>query len=66
MNINNWEGVTLIIGSGDIGKAILENLRTNASLMDVILCGRNIICENDIFLDVENDSHLYHLKRILS
>ena len=55
MIINNWEGVALIIGSGGIGKAIFEHLTTNAPLMDVILCGRNIIFENDIFIDLEND-----------
>ena len=55
MNIDNWEGVALIIGSGDIGKAIFEHLTNNAPLMDVILCGRYINYENDIFLDVEND-----------
>ncbi len=55
MNINNWEGVALIVGSGDIGKAIFEYLTSNAPLMEVILCGRNIINDNCIFIDLEND-----------
>ena len=50
MNINNLGGVSLIIGSGDIGKAIFHHLTTNAPLMDVIFCGRNVICEKDICL----------------
>ena len=65
MNINNWEGVALIIGSGGIGKAIFEHLSTNSPLMDVILCGRNIIFENDICLDLENDESFRSFKKYI-
>ena len=55
MTIQDWEGVALIIGNGDIGKSISDYLTTNASHLDVYVCGRNLIKKNGIYLDLESD-----------
>ncbi len=55
MKIRDWEGVALIIGNGDIGKCITDNLTTLSPNLDVILCGRNLTNKNSIYLDLEND-----------
>tara|TARA_Y100001968_G_scaffold26663_1_gene20806 strand:- start:848 stop:1567 length:720 start_codon:yes stop_codon:yes gene_type:complete len=55
MTIREWEGVALIIGSGDIGKCISDYLTNIAPKLDVNLVGRNLKSENAIYLDLEND-----------
>ena len=50
MKIQNWEGVALIIGAGDIGNCIFDYLSTIAPKLDVRICGRNIDIQNGIFL----------------
>ncbi len=55
MTIRDWEGVALIIGSGDIGKSIADYLTKFAPLLNVKLCGRNQTIQSSIYLDLEND-----------
>ena len=55
MTIQDWEGVALIIGAGDIGRCISDYLKTLSPNLDVIVCGRNLSNERDIYLDLEND-----------
>ena len=55
MKIRHWEGLALIIGAGDIGISISEYLTTVSPNLDIILCGRNLIDKNGIYLDLEND-----------
>ena len=55
MKIRDWEGLALIIGAGDIGISISEYLTTVSPNLDIILCGRNLIDKNGIYLDLEND-----------
>ncbi len=56
MSIRDWEGIALIIGSGDIGKSIAHHLTTTAPKLDVFLCGKNITNNDYIYLDLENDN----------
>ena len=56
MTIREWEGIALIIGAGDIGKAISDYLTSVSPNLDVIVCGRNPTNQNDIYLDLEDDS----------
>ena len=55
MKIKNWEGVVLIIGSGDIGRHISDHLETIAPRLDVFICGRNLRNSNSFYLDLEDD-----------
>ena len=55
MTIQNWEGVALIIGNGDIGICISDYLKNISPNLDVVLCGRNLNNQNGIYLDLEND-----------
>ncbi len=55
MKIRDWEGLALIIGSGDIGNCISEYLRTHSPKLDVNLCGRDLSRQNYIHLDLEDD-----------
>ena len=41
MSIADWKGIALIIGTGDIGNSIKDNLVTKAPKLYVILCGLN-------------------------
>ncbi len=57
MTIQDWEGVALIIGAGDIGTSIFDYLSTVAPMLDVFICGRNLKNNhNAIYLDLENDN----------
>ena len=42
MSIREWDGVALIIGTGDIGNHITDYLTNNAPKLDVVFCGRNL------------------------
>jgi len=66
MKIKEWEGVALIIGSGDIGKAMSDYLSSIAPKMEVVACGRNVTCKNSIFLDLENDKSFVSFENDLS
>ena len=55
MKIQDWEGLALIIGAGDIGKCISEYLTIVSPDLDVVVCGRNLSHQNRIYLDLEND-----------
>ena len=55
MSIRDWEGVALIIGAGDIGRCIFDYVTAASPNMDVVVCGRNPINKNDIYLDLEDD-----------
>ena len=55
MKIQEWEGVALIIGAGDIGICLSDYLTNNAPKLDVNICGRNLTIPNGIYLDLEND-----------
>tara|TARA_Y100001968_G_scaffold40095_1_gene30494 strand:+ start:10825 stop:11544 length:720 start_codon:yes stop_codon:yes gene_type:complete len=55
MTIRDWEGIALIIGTGDIGKSIYDHLIKVAPNLDVIFCCRNLSNKNCIYLDLEND-----------
>ena len=56
MTIQEWEGVALIIGAGDIGKSISDYLKIVSPNMDVVVCGRNLPNKNDIYLDLDDDN----------
>ena len=58
MTIQDWDGVALIIGCGDIGKCISYYLTNVSPNMDFIVCGRNLNNIKGIYLDLENDLHL--------
>ncbi len=58
MSIRDWEGIALIIGSGEIGNRIADYLINISPKLDVIVCGRKIDRQNSIFLDIENDNSL--------
>ena len=49
MTIRDCEGVSPIIGAGDIGKCISDYLTTISPNLDVIVCGRNLINNNECF-----------------
>ncbi len=55
MSVNDWEGLALIIGAGDIGNSITDYLMTISPKLDVISCGRNRSSQNGIYLDLEDD-----------
>ena len=56
MKIRDWKGVALVIGNGDIGKAISKYLISLFPDLDVIVCGRNLTNKNGIYLDLEKDN----------
>ncbi len=66
MTIRDWEGVALIIGAGDIGKCISEYLTTISPDLDVILCGRDLSKQSDIYLDLEIDNSFNHFEKQIS
>ena len=66
MTIRDWEGVALIIGSGDIGTSIFDHLTTIAPKLDVSVCGRNLKSKNSIYLDLENDLSFNSLENEIS
>tara|TARA_Y100001968_G_scaffold230126_1_gene212940 strand:+ start:3112 stop:3831 length:720 start_codon:yes stop_codon:yes gene_type:complete len=55
MTILDWKGVALIIGAGDIGKCMSEYLTSISPELEVIICGRNLVNQNSIYLDLEDD-----------
>ena len=55
MSISDWEGIALIIGTGEIGNSITDYLISKAPKLDFILCGRNFNNQSGIYLDFEND-----------
>tara|TARA_Y100001968_G_scaffold254573_1_gene240529 strand:- start:589 stop:1308 length:720 start_codon:yes stop_codon:yes gene_type:complete len=65
MKIRDWEGVALIVGAGEIGKCISDNLTSIAPNLDVKICGRNLTFPNSINLDLEiEDSFKYFENQI--
>ena len=66
MKIQEWEGVALIIGAGDIGKCISDYLSTISPKLDVIVCGRNLANQNHIPLDLENDHSFIAFEKQIS
>ena len=66
MKIRNWDGVALIIGAGDIGRAIADYLTTLSPNLDVVVCGRNRTEKNGIYLDLENDHSLASFENQIS
>ena len=58
MKILDWEGIALIIGTGDIGTHLSHYLTSVAPNLDVIICGRNIKSTKSIYLDLENDDSI--------
>tara|TARA_Y100001968_G_scaffold65878_1_gene56646 strand:+ start:873 stop:1592 length:720 start_codon:yes stop_codon:yes gene_type:complete len=55
MKIQDWKGIALIIGAGDIGISMYDYLTNLSPHLDVILCGRSKTTRNGIYLDLEND-----------
>ncbi len=55
MKIREWEGVALVIGTGDIGNCLFSYLKNIAPKLDVIICGRTLTSQKGIYLDLEND-----------
>ena len=66
MKIRDWYGVALIIGAGEIGKCISDYLKTVSHKLDVIICGRNLTNQKDIFLDLENDHSFVSFEKHIS
>ncbi len=58
MTIRDWEGVALVIGTGEIGYSISDYLTAIAPKLEVKCCGRNVTSENGIYIDLENDHSL--------
>ena len=55
MTIQEWRGVALIIGAGDIGNYIHGYLTDICPNLEVILCGRSVKNKKEIYLDLENE-----------
>ena len=66
MNIRDWEGIALIIGTGDIGSQLSDYLESISPKLDVIVCGRKIKKKNGIFLDLENDESFDSFEKNIS
>ena len=66
MSIRDWEGIALVIGIGGIGRSIADHLRENAPKLDVYECGRNIINQKGIFLDLEDDNSFVSFENQIS
>ena len=66
MSVKDWEGTSLIVGAGGIGKQLSECLKSIAPKLDVILCGRNLSSQDGINLDLENDDSLSSFERQIS
>ena len=52
MPILDWEGIALIIGSGDICTQLSKHLTSISPNLEVIVCGRTIKSINGIYLDL--------------
>ena len=66
MTVQDWEGIALIIGAGDIGNSISSYLTDIAPMMDVIICGRNLDNQKGIYLDLENDKSFISFEQKIS
>ena len=66
MTIQDWEGVALVIGAGDIGNSISDYLTTYAPKLDVNVCGRNITKQGGIYLDLEDDQSFVSFEKQIS
>ena len=66
MDLDKWEGMALIIGTGDIGHNIYLYLKEYAPKLDVISCSRNLNYINDIYLDLEDDKSFDLFEKDLS
>ena len=66
MSIQNWEGVALIIGAGDIGKSMADYLSDVSPDLDVIVCGRTQANQKSIYLDLEDDDSYISFENIIS
>ena len=66
MKICEWQGVALIIGSGDIGNAISAYLQNISPNLEVILCGRKSNSVDNIYLDLDIDSSFQTFEQSVS
>ncbi len=66
MNIRDWEGLALIIGTGDIGYSFSNCLTTIAPNLDVYMCGRKLNTKNAIYIDLEKDHSFYSFEKKIS
>ena len=66
MTIRDWEGLALIIGAGDIGNSISDYLSNISPKLDVKICGRNLIDQKGIYLDLENDKSFHSFEKQIS
>ena len=66
MSIQDWDGVALIVGAGDIGKSISDYLTTAAPKLDVHVCGRKLNMHNCINIDLENDDSFVSFENEIS
>ena len=66
MKILDWEGIALIIGSGEIGTQLSNHLISIAPKLEVIVCGRHKKNSNSIYLDLENDDSLISFQESIS
>ena len=66
MKILDWEGIALIIGSGDIGTQLSKHLTSISPNLEVIVCGRTIKSINGIYLDLENSDSLLSFEESIS
>tara|TARA_Y100001968_G_scaffold266533_1_gene256105 strand:+ start:7124 stop:7843 length:720 start_codon:yes stop_codon:yes gene_type:complete len=66
MKIQDWEGVALIIGAGEIGNHIYNYLKNISPKLDVIICGRNLNSTNGIYLDLEDDDSFFLFEKQIS
>ena len=66
MKIRDWEGVALVVGTGDIGNCIFDYLKTVSPNLEVILCGRNIANQRGIYLDLDNDDSFSSFEKQVS
>ncbi len=55
MTTGDWDGVALIIGTRDIGKSIFDYFTAVLPNMNVIVCTRNLMNFNEIYLDLEKN-----------
>tara|TARA_Y100001968_G_C18713582_1_gene416867 strand:+ start:144 stop:494 length:351 start_codon:yes stop_codon:yes gene_type:complete len=66
MKIQDWEGLALIIGAGDIGNSMADYLSTESPKLNVIVCGRNLTNQDGIYLDLEDDHSFTSLQKSIS
>ena len=62
----DWDGIALIIGTGEIGTQLSDYLSSISPNLEVIVCGRNIESSNGIYLDLENDDSLISFEESIS